>query len=265
MILESQVFNGPSESEVLVLIHGMGSAATAWKLTIPELTRHVTVITLDLPGHGKTPMSISQAMDPRSLADAVCETMTHLGIEKFHLCGNSLGGWVGLEVAAKHSGRVLSFTGLAPAGLWLAPYTARYPGTALLRAIAKTTRPLTPIALRFEWGRKLGFADVSPLWRNLSYETCFDASLAMSSATGYFPAWDGMLKKRFDSPIPQSIPITIIFGDTDNTLPASNCQERSVVPAHSKWYVIENCGHAPMWDHPTTVTRHILETTQSRS
>ena len=148
MILESQVFNGPSESEVLVLIHGMGSASSAWKLTIPELTRHVTVITLDLPGHGKTPMSISQAMDPRSLADAVDETMTHLGVEKFHVCGNSLGGWVGLEVAAKHSGRVLSFTGLAPAGLWLAPYTARYPGTALLRAIAKTTRPLTPIALR---------------------------------------------------------------------------------------------------------------------
>jgi pimeloyl-ACP methyl ester carboxylesterase len=265
MILESQVFIGPFESEVLVLIHGMGSAATAWKLTIPELTRHVTVITLDLPGHGKTPMSISQAMDPRSLADAVCETMTHLGVEKFHVCGNSLGGWVGLEVAAKHSGRVLSVTGLAPAGLWLAPYTARYPGTALLRAIAKTTRPLTPIALRFEWGRKLGFADVTPLWRNLSYETCFDASLAMASATGYFPAWDGMLKKRFDSLIPESIPITIIFGDTDNTLPASNCQERSVVPTHSKWYVIENCGHAPMWDHPTTVTRHILETTQSRS
>ena len=265
MILESQVFNGPFESEVLVLIHGMGSAATAWKLTIPELTRHVTVITLDLPGHGKTPMSISQAMDPRSLADAVCETMTHLGIEKFHVCGNSLGGWVGLEIAAKHSGRVLSVTGLAPAGLWLAPYTARYPGTALLRFLAKTTRPLTPIALRFEWGRKLGFADVSPLWRNLSYVTCLDASLAMSSATGYFPAWDAMLKKRFDSPIPQSIPVTIVFGDSDNTLPASSCQERSVVPAHSNWYVIENCGHAPMWDHPTTVTRHILETAQSRS
>jgi pimeloyl-ACP methyl ester carboxylesterase len=48
-------------------------------------------------------------------------------------------------------------------------------------------------------------------------------------------------------------------------LPASSCQERSVVPTHSKWYVIENCGHAPMWDHPTTVTRHILETAQSRS
>ena len=236
MILDSEKFNGPAGSDVVVLIHGMGSAATAWKLIIPELTRHLTVITLDLPGHGKTPMSISQAMDPKSMAEA----------------------------AAKHSGRVLSFTGLAPAGLWLAPYTARYPGTALLRAIAKTTRPLTPVALRYEWGRKIGFADVSPLWRNLSYETCLDASLAMSVASGYFPAWDGMLKKRFDSPIPQSIPITIIFGDSDNTLPESNCQERSVVPSHSKWFVIENCGHAPMWDHPTTVTRHILETTQSR-
>jgi pimeloyl-ACP methyl ester carboxylesterase len=90
---------------------------------------------------------------------------------------------------------------------------------------------------------------------------CFTCNV---ECPGYFPAWDAMLKKRFDSPIPQSIPITIIFGDTDNTLPASNCQERSVVPAHNKWFVIENCGHAPMWDHPTTVTRHILETVRSR-
>ena len=264
MILDSQKFDGPPGGDVLVLIHGMGSAATAWKPIIPELKRHYTLITLDLPGHGKTPMSISQAMDPRSLGDAVCETMTSLGIERFHLCGNSLGGWVALEIAAKHSGRVLSLTGLAPAGLWLAPYTARYPGTALLRALAKTTRPLSPIALRFEWARKLGFASVSPLWQNLSYEICLDATNAMQTATGYFPAWDAMLKKRFDSPIPHSIPVTIVFGDSDNTLPAASCQERSVVPAHSKWFVIENCGHAPMWDHPTTVTRHILETAQSR-
>jgi len=264
VILDSQKFDGPPGGDVLVLIHGMGSAATAWKPIIPELKRHYTLVTLDLPGHGKTPMSISQAMDPRSLGDAVCETMSALGIEKFHVCGNSLGGWVALEIAAKHSGRVLSLTGLAPAGLWLAPYTARYPGTALLRALAKTTRPLSPIALRYEWARQLGFANVSPLWKNLSYEICLDATNAMNTATGYFPAWDAMLKKRFDSPIPHSIPVTIVFGDTDNTLPASSCQERSVVPAHSKWFVIENCGHAPMWDHPTTVIRHILETTASR-
>jgi pimeloyl-ACP methyl ester carboxylesterase len=264
MILASQKFDGPPGAQVLVLVHGMGSASTAWKPIIPELKAHFTLVALDLPGHGNTPMSISQAMDPRSLGDAVCETMTSLGIEKFHLCGNSLGGWVVLEIAAKHSGRVLSVTGLAPAGLWLAPYTARYPGTALLRTVAKTTRPLSPFALRFEWARKLGFASVSPLWQNLSYEICLDATIAMQAATGYFPAWDGMLKKRFDSPIPHSIPVTIVFGDSDNTLPAASCQERSVVPAHSKWFVIENCGHAPMWDHPTTVTRHIIETAQSR-
>ena len=264
MILESQKFDGPPGAQVLVLIHGMGSAATAWKPIIPELKRHYTLITLDLPGHGKTPMSISQAMDPRSLGDAVCETMTSLGIEKFHLCGNSLGGWVALEIAATHSGRVLSVTGLAPAGLWLAPYTARYPGTALLRALARTTNALSPFALRFEWARKLGFASVSPLWQNLSYEICLDATNAMQTSTGYFPAWDAMLKKRFDSPIPHSIPITIVFGDSDNTLPAASCQERSVVRAHSKWSFIEHTGRAPMCDHTTTVTRHIIETAQSR-
>jgi pimeloyl-ACP methyl ester carboxylesterase len=87
MILASQKFDGPPGAQVLVLVHGMGSASTAWKPIIPELKAHFTLVTLDLPGHGNTPMSISQAMDPRSLGDAVCETMTSLGIENFISAG----------------------------------------------------------------------------------------------------------------------------------------------------------------------------------
>ena len=51
----------------LVLIHGMGSASTAWKPLIPALSEKYEVITLDLPGHGGTPLSAAQPMDPNSL------------------------------------------------------------------------------------------------------------------------------------------------------------------------------------------------------
>ncbi len=52
--------------EPLVLIHGMGSASTAWKPIRPLLNPHFKVITLDLPGHGKTPYLKGQPMDPHS-------------------------------------------------------------------------------------------------------------------------------------------------------------------------------------------------------
>ena len=83
------VGSGPT----LLLIHGMGSASTAWNLITPELSKKFTVVTVDLPGHGDTPYLENQPMDPHSLALAVLNEMSELGFERFDLCGNSLGGW----------------------------------------------------------------------------------------------------------------------------------------------------------------------------
>ena len=243
--------------EPLLLVHGMGSASTAFKLIRPHLERHFTVITIDLPGHGKTPMINGRPMDPHSLALNVLEEMSILGFERFNLAGNSLGGWVALEMGAEAPDRIHSLTALAPAGLWLNPYNARYPGTAIARFLARYTHKFAATALHFEAARALGFADVSPRWRELSYETCLDATMAMAKADGYYPAWDGMLMKRFNRFIPANVPVTIIFGDTDRTLPETTCQERSVAPVHAKWIIFPETGHAPMWDRPLDVVDEI--------
>ena len=227
--------------EPLVLIHGMGSAATAWKPLIPKLIDKFEVITIDLPGHGKTPLDKTRPMDPESLAKLVVQNLTELDIKQFHLVGNSLGGWISLEIAAIYPERVITLTGLAPAGLWLAPTT-----------------------LNYRWAKKIGFETVSPRWQELSYEVCLDAVLAMAKSDGYFPAWDGMLKKRFDKDVSKEIPITIIFGDTDHTLPAKTCQERSLAPDHAKWIILPETGHAPMWDSTEEVLAEILETSKLR-
>ena len=244
----------------LVLIHGMGSASTAWKPVRSLLNKDFTVITIDLPGHGKTPYVKGQPMDPHSLGTYVLDQLSSEGIDRFHLAGNSLGGWVSLEMASFAPSRVRSLVGVAPAGLWLNPYNARYPGTAVARFLARYTAKLAPTALHFEKARMLGFADVSPRWKALSYEICLDATIAMSSAEGYYPAWDGMLMKRFDSFIPESVPVTIIFGDTDRTLPATTCQERSIAPTHAKWIIFPSTGHAPMWDSPMDLIDEIKKT-----
>ncbi len=245
----------------IVLVHGLGSASTVWKPIRPLLERDFTVITVDLPGHGKSTYSKGQPMDPHSLALYVSEQMSAIGFETFHLVGNSLGGWVALELTSAFPEQVKSLTALAPAGLWLNPYNARYPGTALLRFLARNTSKLAPTALHFESARRIGFSEVSPRWKQLSYETCLDATNAMSGAIGYFPAWDGMLMKRFDSSISDEIPVTIIFGDTDRTLPATTCQEKSLAPSHARWIIFPETGHAPMWDSPIDVVDEIKKTT----
>jgi pimeloyl-ACP methyl ester carboxylesterase len=113
---------------------------------------------------------------------------------------------------------------------------------------------------KVEWAKKIGFGGVSPRWYEFSDQLVVDATIAMGSSKGYFPAWDGLLKKRFDKPIPSTVPITIIFGDSDNTLPARTCQERSLVPQHAKWIILPESGHAPMWDHASECIDEILRT-----
>ena len=248
----------------LILIHGMGSASTIWKGITPALERHFEVITVDLPGHGQTPYDPGQAMDPAALADLIVTNMDTLDIQQAHFVGNSLGGWVGLEIASRHPSRVLTFTGLAPAGLILTPYTKINPITAQSRQIAVLTHSIQKYLLRFMWAKRIGFASSSPKWRELPYEYALDAALAMGVSKGYFPAWNAMLYRRFDTPIDSSIPLTVVFGDSDQTLPASTWQERTLVPPHTRWIVLPHCGHAPQWDCPEDVVRIICETAAQR-
>jgi pimeloyl-ACP methyl ester carboxylesterase len=260
MILQSIVHSHADAREAIVLIHGMGSASTVWKPIVADLKSAFTVVMVDLPGHGMTPLDMTQPMDPKALATSVIETMHSLGIAKFHVVGNSLGGWIALEMAAMNPSAVTSVTGLAPAGLWLKPFVTRNAISVILRSVITRLKFVSPLLLRFQWVRRIGFKNVSPKWRDFPYELCLDAVNAMISATGYYPVWDGFLRKRFEAEIAGSVPVTVIFGDSDRTLPAATCQERSLVPIHTTWILLNDCGHAPMWDHPAEVVNKILIT-----
>ena len=131
---------GPS----IVLIHGMGSAATAWKPIIPSLAKQFKVITVDLPGHGQSTYSPMQSMDPTSLAKLVVKNLSDIGVNDFHLVGNSLGGWISLEIAVLNPSQVKTVTALAPAGLWLTPFTSRYPGEIALKMMAGGVGKIAP-------------------------------------------------------------------------------------------------------------------------
>jgi len=253
-------FESSGSGEPLILLHGMGSASTAWKLITPALREKFQVTTIDLPGHGRSGFNPNQAMDPYSLGLLITKQMDDLGIERAHLAGNSLGGWIALEIAAAFPERVLSVTGLAPAGLWLVPTTQRTLMGASSRFMARYTYKIADQIVKQEWARKIGFLEVSPKWRELPRDVMVDAVVAYGSSEGYFPAWDGMLKRRFDKSISESIPVTILFGDSDNTLPAQTSQERTLAPAHARWITLSQSGHAPMWDSPHDCVAEIIHT-----
>lgn len=91
--------NGKGQ-EVLVLLHGFMENNTIWKRMEGLLSPNFTLVKIDLPGHGKSPiLSDSQTME--QMADAVLETLKKLEIQKYHILGHSMGGYVSLALAEK--------------------------------------------------------------------------------------------------------------------------------------------------------------------
>lgn len=252
--------------ESVVLVHGLGSARTTWKPVTPALAASFDVIAVDLPGHGRTPWVKGTAMDPRSLAASVVDTLDHLGVhQKVHLVGNSLGGWTCLELAAAHPERVASIVALAPAGMRDTPLAKIGLDFKINRYLSVAARPLLPILLGNDRLRAIGFAQNSPVWKQWSIETCRDAADAMALSCGYHAALDGILGRLADctKTIPASIPLTIVFGDTDVILPKATSQSRRHLPAHARWLDWERCGHAVQLDYPERVVDLVREVTSS--
>jgi 3-oxoadipate enol-lactonase len=90
------------EGHPLVLIHGINIDRRMWDFSFAELAKHYRVIRYDLRGFGNTAMTEA----PFSNYDDLDALLSHLGIEKAHLCGLSFGGYTALEYTIAHPEKV---------------------------------------------------------------------------------------------------------------------------------------------------------------
>ena len=266
MPIASRLYSDGIDRPTLVLVHGLGSAGTIWKSLTPQLIKHFKVITIDLPGHGVAPIHKDEKVDPKSLAKAIVEEIANKHkIFQSHVAGNSLGGWIALEMAAVAPENVASVTALAPAGLWHEQPPRKLPPSLDARILAKISQYFMKTAYRIPALKAIGYKKITHLWRELSFESCRDSVIAMARSKGYMPMWHGANGRRFDSVVPEKVKLSIVFGDNDLTLPEEIAQEKSVAPAHSRWIVVENCAHVIMWNYPTLTVELIKKTALAAS
>jgi pimeloyl-ACP methyl ester carboxylesterase len=252
MPISSQRYTQDLNNPALVLVHGLGSAGNIWKTLVPQLIESFTVYAIDLPGHGQAPLSQDEAMDPQSLAQAIVDYMAkQMNVQTMHVAGNSLGGWIALEMAAVAPEQVLSVTALAPAGLWHEQPKRKLPPSLDARILAKISQYFMKTAYRIPLLKAIGYKKITHLWRELSFESCRDSVIAMARSKGYMPMWHGANGRRFESVVSEKVKLSVVFGDEDLTLPEEIAQEKSVAPAHSRWIVVDNCAHVIMWNYPS--------------
>jgi len=96
------------EGSPLVLLHGgVLTIELDFAALLPELVARHTVVAVEMQGHGRT-ADTGRAITPAALASDVVGLLDHLGIDRAHVLGHSLGGGVALELAVSHPDRVRS-------------------------------------------------------------------------------------------------------------------------------------------------------------
>ncbi len=109
--------DGGSGEETILFVHGFSSDKESWLRVAGPMTDSYRVIIPDLPGFGETPMEQEKDYTIRSQVERVARFMKELGIERHHIMGVSMGGWISGRYAIEYNERVMSLALMDTAGL----------------------------------------------------------------------------------------------------------------------------------------------------
>ena len=248
-------FERSGQGEPVVLLHGIGAELCVWEPVIGRLAEQLDVIAVDLPGFGHSPpLPEGVTPTPEALADAVARLMDALGIASAHLAGNSLGGWVALELGKTE--RTRSVTALCPAGLWGAPFDpAGAPALGGAQRAARSVRPLLPLLMVSRRARRLALAQVVADPDRVPRAAATRMVSSYARATAYAATNVAMRQGHFTGATRIKVPLTVAFGEHDRLIRPVRLR----VPG-ARTLVLPGCGHIPMWDRPDLVSDLLLET-----
>jgi pimeloyl-ACP methyl ester carboxylesterase len=243
--------------EPLVLLHGIVGSEAVWREVVPLLAADFDVIAPNALGHAGGPRATEHPLGLKQMVDSAERELDELGLEKPLLAGNSLGGWIALELARR--GRAASVCALSPAGTWDYAWGDRERVFNLLREGVKEARrgrrmlPLVARSKRIRrYAMKNAAVDASRLSR-LHLLEIVDATLECE-------VLDELLEYEGEmEPLdPPPCPITLAWAEQDVLFPPDlyGARAQELMPG-ADYFLLEGVGHIPMLDDPQLVAETI--------
>jgi pimeloyl-ACP methyl ester carboxylesterase len=242
----------------LLLVHGLGGAASNWTELAPLLARRHKLLVPDLPGHGgSTALPAVSGLEP--FADRVALIAEREGMLPAPVVGHSLGGMVVLRLALRRPADVdavvlAGAAGLSIGNVWgrqlLSLFTTVRPGRLAARCRSLVAR----------WGllRRLVFGFVSVADPVALTDEAVEGFLAAQLLhTDVDSAWQAL---RVDDPRQEleavRCPVLVLWGAEDVQLPLDDAFEYTR-RLRARLRVIPGCGHLLIGERPDTCRRAI--------
>ena len=246
---------GKARGEPVVLVHGFGGDKDNWTLYAPYLTPHHRVICPDLPGFGENDRSVGRDYGMQAQAERLREFLDALGIDRCHLAGNSMGGFVALQFALDFPQRVASLALLDNAGV------AGAGSSDLQRSIERGENPLE-LKTMADVDRLLAFVYRKPPFMPRQFkQLLLDDALANAQVLDKV-FWTlaeegiaGVLNARLGE---VQAPTLIVWGRHDQLIDVSAVDELRRGIADSVAVIFEHVGHVPMLEAPRATAEHHL-------
>jgi pimeloyl-ACP methyl ester carboxylesterase len=243
----------------VLLFHGVMGSERMWEDVAPLLGPDYEVIALTALGHCGGPPALQRPVRHCDVVDAAERQMDELSLDRAQLVGNSMGGWIALELARR--GRALSVCAISPAGMWAPLSAASRPGATRLRQglrMGRLTRPALPVLYRSRGVRRFALRSVAANGASVSRERVLQLTDDM---LGCCIAEDILATDEHFAPLdPLPCPVSIAWCELDRLFPEGEFRARATrrLPG-ARYVVLRNVGHVPMLDDPQLVAAIIRE------
>lgn len=249
---------GPQGAPPLLLLHGIGADKDNWTRVAATLTKRYRVYAIDLPGFGESSKPADARYRISDQVERVALVASKLGLTRFHLGGNSMGGWISAAYAIAHPDQVQSLWLLDPAGMMSAD------DSEMTKLLAAGMPPPLFARSAQDFGRLMQFVMQKPPFIPAPVrQVLIDRQIANYALNetifGEIREQSGALDATLEAlQPPLATPTLIVWGEKDRVLHPSGAAILHRLLPNSQVLMMAGIGHLPMLEAPGRAAQDYL-------
>lgn len=242
------------KGDTILLLHGFSGSKDNWTTFAKPLTANFHVVAIDIPGFGESSKIETESYTIESQVKRIKRIIDVLGLVKFHLVGNSMGGIIAGRYAANVPDKVLSLALFDTGGIYSAEKSE------FIELLERGENPFLIDSPRgFDEVMKFIYEKPPAIPKPIKV---YLTNQMISSREFNDKVWKELTQEMYllESDLPKiNAKTLIVWGEKDRILHVSSTRILKKNLPHSTTVIIKGCGHVPMIEKSRETAQHYLE------